>query len=71
MSPEEIRLELFKRRKKINQAQIARRVGVSPQAVAGVIDRRIVSDRIMEVVARAIGRDKKYVFPEHYLKKTG
>ncbi|MEJ2725423.1 MAG: hypothetical protein P8175_12415 [Deltaproteobacteria bacterium] len=70
MTPEEIRIELFKRRKEINMAMIARDLGCTRQAIGAVIDRKIVSRRIMEAVSNAIKRDKKYVWPEYYLKKT-
>ena len=45
-------------------------MGVSHVVVLRVIDRDFVSNRIMEAVAEAIGKDKKYVFPEYFLKKT-
>ena len=71
MEPEEIRLELFKlRKKKISMSSIARDLGVSRQAVGYVIDRKFVSNRIMEAVAEALGKDKAYVFPEYFLKKA-
>ena len=71
MSPEEIRIELFKRRKEMNMASIARGMDppVSRQAVYHVIHRMFTSRRIMEAVAASLGRDVKYVFPEYYLKK--
>lgn len=66
MSPEEIRRELFKRRKETNMSRIAR--GLDPpvtySAVSQVIDRRWKSRRIMEGVAAAINKDVRYVFPE-------
>lgn len=73
MTPEEIRRELFKIRKELNMSDIARSLDppVSPQSIGRVIDRDFVSNRIMEAVATAIGRDKKYVFPDYFLKKTG
>lgn len=70
MSPEEIRMELFKVRKQHTMSSIARELGVTRQAIGPVIDRKIVSNRIMRAVAAAIGRDVKYVFPEYYLKRT-
>ncbi len=70
MSPEEIRLELFKRRKTVTQVSIAKSLGVTPQSVLFVIDRKIVSKRIMQAIADAIGHDKTYVFPERFLRKT-
>ncbi|MBW2623168.1 MAG: helix-turn-helix domain-containing protein [Deltaproteobacteria bacterium] len=70
MQPEEIRLELFKKRKKVSMSSIARDLGVTRQAVGYVIDRAFVSNRIMEAVANALDKDKKYVFPEYFLKKA-
>ncbi len=66
MSPEEIRLELFKRRKETNMSRIARSLDppVTHAAVPQVIDRKWPSRRIMEAVAAAIGKDVRYVFPE-------
>ena len=69
MTPEEIKIELFKRRKRITYSEIGKGLGVSRQAVHQVIDRKWTSIRIMEAVANAIGRDKEYVFPEYFLKK--
>lgn len=70
MTPEEIRLEFFKRRKQINYSKLARQLGVSRQAVSYVIDRRMVSRRIMHAVADALNQDVKYVFPEYFIKKA-
>ncbi len=72
MQPEEIRIDLFFRRKKTNMSKIARELDppCSRQAIYAVIDRKIVSNRIMEAVATAINKDKKYVFPEYFLKKV-
>jgi hypothetical protein len=69
MTPEEIRLELYKLRQKTNLAAIGRSLDppVTRQSIAYVIDRRITSRRIQEAVAKAIGRDVKYVFPERHL----
>ena len=72
MHSEEIRTELFFRRKQTNMSKIARELDppCTRQAVYAVIDRKIVSNRIMEAVAKAIEKDKKYVFPEYFLKKA-
>jgi len=68
MTPEDIRIELFKRRKQITMAAIARDLGCTPTAVGRVISGQTVSRRIMEAVAEAIGRDKEQVFPEYFIK---
>ncbi len=69
MTPEEIKIELFKARRRITYTEIAKGVGVSRQAVHQVIDRKWISNRIMEAVAKALSREKEYVFPEYFLKK--
>lgn len=71
MSPNEIRAELKKIKKIINQAQIARSLNppVTQVAIMRVINKEFVSVRIMQAVADAIGRDKEYVFPEYFVKK--
>lgn len=71
MESDEIRLELFKIKKKLNMSQIARSLNppVTTTAVIRVVNREFVSIRIMEAVAAAIGQDKKYVFPEYFIKK--
>jgi len=73
MTPDEINTELFKRRKQTNKSQIAKALDppVTPQAVHLVVEKKAVSARIMRAVAAAIGKDVKYVFPEHFLKKAG
>ena len=70
MKSDEIRLELFKVKKKINMSQIARSLDppVTTTAVMRVVNREFVSIRIMEAISSAIGHDKKYVFPEYFLK---
>ena len=70
MSPEEIRLELFKRRKIVNMAKIARQLKCSKTAVTLVIDRKSKSQRIMEAVATAIDQPIEKVWPEHYEQKV-
>jgi transcriptional regulator with XRE-family HTH domain len=64
MTPDEIRIELYKRRKRVSQAAIARDLGVSRQALWLVIDRKMGSRRIREAIAKAIDRDLCTVFPE-------
>lgn len=70
MESDEIRLELFKIKKKLNMSQIARSLDppVTTTAVIRVVNREFVSIRIMEAIAAAINHDKKYVFPEYFLK---
>lgn len=64
MTSEEIKLELFKRRRDITMAGIARNLGVTRQAVQVVVDRRQTSQRIAAAVAAAIERPLEEVFPE-------
>ena len=70
MEPENIRLELFKRRKKTSMSKIAKDLGVSHQAVSAVVAGELISERIMIAVADAIGHDPKYVWPDRFLKKA-
>lgn len=71
MSPEEIRIELVKRRRQTNMAKIGRQLNprVSPQAVQRVIDRKSVSERIMLAIAVAIEQPAAIVFPEKEFNK--
>lgn len=64
MTSEEIRIELFKRRKFASMAILARTLGVTRQAVYNTIDRRHKSVRISQAVADAIERPLEEVFPE-------
>lgn len=66
MNALEIRAELLRRG--LSLRSISRRVGVSGTAVLFVVNRKIVSRRIMEAIASAIERDKEDVFPEYYCK---
>jgi len=70
MNEEEIKLELFKRRKRVSMASIARKHGKSRSAVLYIIRRQFVNEAIMNSIAEAIERDPKYVFPEHFLKAS-
>ncbi len=71
MTPNQIRVELYKLRPETSQSSIARDLGCSPQAVANTIKRTIVSKRIMEAIAKAIGLEVELVFPEQFIKKAG
>ena len=65
MTPEEIKIELFKRRKRpTHYGTIAATVGVTRQAVHQVIERKFISLRIMDAIAAAIDRHRLEVFPE-------
>jgi hypothetical protein len=68
MTPKQIRIELLKA--DVTMAEIARKIPVSPQAVAQVVDRKLVSNRIMEAVSTAISKDKHYVFNDYFFKKA-
>lgn len=71
MTPDQIRLELYKRRRTVSQSSIARDLGCTPQAVQNTITRAIMSKRIMVAVAEAIELPVEYVFPERFVKKAG
>jgi predicted DNA-binding protein YlxM (UPF0122 family) len=64
MTSEEIRIELYRRKKTASMSIIARSIGVSRQAVYHCIDRRHKSARIAQAVADAIERPLEEVFPE-------
>ena len=64
MTPDEIRIELLKRRKKTSMTKIARGLQCSPTAITLVIDRKTVSRRIMSAIADAIEHPLDDVFPE-------
>jgi len=70
MTPEEIRLELFQRRKKVTMASIARKLNVCGQAVYLVVEQKSVSGRIMQAVADAIEKPVEVVFSDYYQKKA-
>ncbi len=62
MSPFEIRIALL--REGVSMRSISRKLGVSPNSVSMVVNRRMVSRRIMSEIALAIGLDLPAVFPE-------
>lgn len=64
MTSEEIRVELYRRKKTASMSLIARSIGVSRQAVYNTVDRRHKSARIAQAVADAIERPLEEVFPE-------
>jgi len=64
MIPLDIQYELKKRG--IMQKDIAQDLGLSENTVSKVINKIIISDRIMRAVAQAIERDHHEVFPEYY-----
>ncbi len=66
MTPAEIRFELDKRN--ITQASIAIKERVQPISVSRVIDKFIISDKLMRAVSEAIEEDHRLVFPEYYLR---
>ena len=65
MHPADIQAALKK--KKITQKEIAKELGVSEMAVSMVINKRMVSERIIRVVADKVERDPLVIFHEHYL----
>ncbi|MBW2606102.1 MAG: hypothetical protein JRD05_00555 [Deltaproteobacteria bacterium] len=66
MTPAKIQYELKKR--KITQKSIADQEEVHPISVSKVINRLIISDRLMRAVSEKIDRDHRAVFSEYYLK---
>lgn len=74
MTPDVIKYELWVRRRHTSMSRIGREMPGRPrsrQAVAAVIERKIVSGPIMRAVASAIDRPVEYVFPEHFVSKNG
>jgi len=64
MTPLDIQIELKKL--SITQKEIAQELGVSEMIVSKVINKQMISDRVMRAVARAIHWDHRAVFPEYY-----
>lgn len=60
MTPFEIKIALMK--EGVSMRSIARKLGVSANAISLVINRRMVSRRIMDEVSQAIKLDKVVVF---------
>ncbi len=65
MVPWEINEALHK--KGLNQAAIARAIGVTPGHVSFVINGWTVSRRVHMAIAEAIGMDVKQIWPDLYL----
>lgn len=64
MHPADIQAELKKRG--ITQEALAEQLGVSPVNISKVINKSMVSNRIMKSVAKIIGQDHRAVFPEYF-----
>ena len=54
--------------KKITQKSIAEKIGVSEMTISKVINRIIISDRVMKVISTEIGEDYRLVFGDYYLR---
>ena len=68
MTPLEIQFELRKR--EITQKSIADEVGVSEFFISAVIRKKAISDRVMKIISRKIGRSHMEVFAEYYFGKN-
>jgi lambda repressor-like predicted transcriptional regulator len=64
MSPLEIRVALYEA--SLNQAAIARALGVTPSHISAIISQKRISRRVHTAIAEAIGRDKKTIWPDLY-----
>jgi len=64
MEPIDIQYQLKKRG--IMQKDIARALSVSDNVISRVVNKQVVSDRIMRAVAAAIECDPEDVFSEYY-----
>ena len=60
MTPFEIKIALMK--EGVSMRSLARKLGVSANAVSLVVNRRMVSRRIMDEISRAVKLDKVVVF---------
>lgn len=67
MHPAEIQMHLKKR--EITQKMIAAELGVSEFHVSEVVHKKRNSDRVMQAVSKAIGKNPHEVFPEYYFRK--
>ena len=65
MTPQDIQNAIAD--KGLNQAAIARAIGLSTVTVSGVIRGKTVSRRVHIAIAEAIGRDVKEIWPDLYL----
>lgn len=68
MDPIDIQYELKK--KKVLQKEIAKEAGVHPVSVSKVINGKLVSPRLMEIISEKLGRAPREVFG-NYPDKTG
>jgi lambda repressor-like predicted transcriptional regulator len=66
MHPADIKATI--RKKGLTQERIARQIGVTPMTVSEVINKRLVSDRVMRGIAAALGKDHRVLFSWYYLK---
>ena len=64
MTPLEIKVALLE--EGVSMRAIARRLGVSANSVSLVANKRMVSRRIMDEIAKAVGKDRASVFPEYF-----
>ena len=65
MTPDEIKKAI--KNKNTTQKAIAEKLGVAEMSVSYIVNKKIISNRIMQEVAFTIGKDPCKVFPEYYL----
>ena len=68
-TPKQIRMELLK--KGVEQAAIARDLGVAPATIYKVIEGLSASDRVRRAIAEAIGQPVAMIWPSVYLNPDG
>jgi len=68
MDPIDIQYELKKR--KIMQKEIAREAGVSPVSIHKVINGKLTSPRLMEIISEKLGRAPWEVFENYPAKQV-
>ena len=65
---ESLKIQYELKKRGIDQKQIAADNDVSPMAVSKVINKSMVSDRLMKAVSELIGEDHRLVIGEYYLR---
>lgn len=65
---ESLKIQYELKKRGIAQKQIAADNNVSPMAVSKVINRSLISNRLMRAISELLGEDHRLVFPEYYLR---
>lgn len=65
MTPNEIKKAIKKNN--TTQKEIAKKLSVTEMSISHIVNKNQISNRIMQEIARTIGKDPCEVFPEYYL----